>query len=175
MQSMEQSPDAPESFPKNFLSGKTVLMIDAEVEQENLFKVYKYVLHDTGEATIVACRTIQKALDYLKDADNPKPDLIWLGDVKESLSGQTQFCQWAKRYNQPTRHIPLLVVSTLGMGSEKEKRDMLADAGANAVLRKACFSLDELFGTLKELLTPGTTVTKEREHARDGQSRDYSI
>lgn len=140
-------------------------MIDADVEEGSLSKVSRHLLHDVGGAAIVPCDTIQKALDYLKDANNPKPDLIWLGDVKEHLSGQTQFCQWVKRYNEDTKHIPLLVVSSLGMGAGEEQKAMFLDTGADAVLRKASFSIDELSGTLKELLTPETAVTKERERA----------
>lgn len=153
VETMTDNPSELKYTPGASLKNASVLMIE-EHESNRLAYRMRLERHD---AKVILLSSVKEAADYLENTANPKPDLIWLGDTTKNTSARPQFCHWVKCDNTETGKIPLLVVSALGMEGAQQ-REIFSCVGADAILRKGSFSMDELLQTIDRLLGSAPTV-----------------
>ncbi len=98
---------------------------------------------------VIGFESGQKAIDYLKNLTSLDmlPDLIWLDYYLKDLNG-LDFMKELKKYNNLIS-IPVIVVSN--SASPQKVQDML-DMGAKKYILKAENRLDDIVGTMQELI-----------------------
>jgi len=121
-------------------SGRTKILIVED--SKNTSGVLKEVLESEGYIVCLA----GDGVAGIAMARREKPDLILLDLLLPKLNGY-EVCNSVKRDNL-TRHIPILVISTMDSPESLEK---IKFCGAQNFMKKP-YNLDDLLGEIKRLL-----------------------
>lgn len=127
---------------------KQVLVIE---DEESLVGVIKNKLVKSG-FDCVSKLNAREALDYLSQAGDSLPDVIWLDYYLPDMNG-LEFMK-ALRENEKWAEIPVVVVSN---SASQEKVSGMTRAGASAYLLKAKYRLEDIVKILLDVVNGKNT------------------